>query len=216
MPGKSETPRTVITVGIIDDYVILLDSLSTWIEKHAPDLEVVSSATSWREFVQTDRFPPAVTLVGELKRHSLSMQDKVRACVAAGSKVVVIAGEAGVVHRGLLQAGASAVMSRRNRMIDIANAIRAAAGESKQPVPESSDGEQIAAPQRPRLSASETEAFSLYVKGYSTREVADSMGVGFETAKTFLRRVREKYAKVQRPAGRRDELIVRAHEDGLM
>ncbi|WP_268891234.1 hypothetical protein [Agromyces humi] len=42
------------------------------------------------------------------------------------------------------------------------------------------------------------------------------MDVGYETAKTYLRRVREKYARVGRPASRKSELIRRAAEDGLL
>ncbi len=42
------------------------------------------------------------------------------------------------------------------------------------------------------------------------------MHVQYETAKTYLRRVREKYAKVGRPASKKAELIVRAAEDGYL
>jgi transposase len=54
------------------------------------------------------------------------------------------------------------------------------------------------------------------VQGHSTVQVAAEMGVGYETAKTFLRRVRAKYAAVDRPAGKRSELITRAEEDGIL
>jgi hypothetical protein len=42
------------------------------------------------------------------------------------------------------------------------------------------------------------------------------MNVQYETAKTYLRRVREKYAKVGRPASKKAELIRRAAEDGYL
>jgi hypothetical protein len=42
------------------------------------------------------------------------------------------------------------------------------------------------------------------------------MDVGYETAKTYLRRVREKYARAGRPASRKSELIRRAAEDGFL
>ena len=50
----------------------------------------------------------------------------------------------------------------------------------------------------------------------STNEVAVEMHVQFETAKTYLRRVREKYARVNRPASRKVDLIQRATEDGYL
>ena len=73
-----------------------------------------------------------------------------------------------------------------------------------------------AAQARPKLSAGEEEALSLYVSGLSTEQVAQRMNVRFETVKTYLRRVREKYAKVDRPAGKKSELIRRAAEDGYL
>jgi DNA-binding CsgD family transcriptional regulator len=69
---------------------------------------------------------------------------------------------------------------------------------------------------KPSLSVGESEAFALYVAGATTVEVAQQMNVQYETAKTYLRRVREKYAKVDRPASRRSDLIRRAAEDGLL
>ena len=56
----------------------------------------------------------------------------------------------------------------------------------------------------------------MYVSGFSTNEVAAQMNVQYETAKTFLRRVREKYAKANRPASKKSELIRRAAEDGYL
>ena len=70
--------------------------------------------------------------------------------------------------------------------------------------------------QRPKLSHGEEEALRLYVSGYSTNEVAAQMNVQYETAKTYLRRVREKYAKAGRPASKKADLIRRAAEDGFL
>jgi DNA-binding CsgD family transcriptional regulator len=69
---------------------------------------------------------------------------------------------------------------------------------------------------RPRLSAGEVVALKLYVSGLSTVDVADHMNVRYETAKTYLRRVRDKYAKARRPASSRSDLIRRAAEDGYL
>src|SRR5690606_3091471 len=69
---------------------------------------------------------------------------------------------------------------------------------------------------RPRLSAGEVTALTLYVSGLTTARVAERMGVRYETAKTYLRRVREKYAKVNRPASKKADLTRRAAEDGYL
>lgn len=69
---------------------------------------------------------------------------------------------------------------------------------------------------RPRLSSGERRALAHYVQGRTTVQVAAEMGVGYETAKTFLRRARAKYAAVDRPAGTRAQLVLRAQEDGIL
>jgi DNA-binding CsgD family transcriptional regulator len=69
---------------------------------------------------------------------------------------------------------------------------------------------------RPKLSPGELDALKLYVAGFSTVEVASQMNVQYETAKTYLRRVREKYAKANRPASKKADLIRRAAEDGYL
>ena len=59
-------------------------------------------------------------------------------------------------------------------------------------------------------------ALVLYADGRTTSEVARAMNVQYETAKTYLRRVREKYGKVGRPTSSRADLIRRAAEDGYL
>lgn len=68
----------------------------------------------------------------------------------------------------------------------------------------------------PKLSSGETDALGLYSSGLSLAEVAEQMDVQYETAKTYIRRVREKYSKAGRPAGTRAELMRRAAEDGFL
>ena len=69
---------------------------------------------------------------------------------------------------------------------------------------------------RPKLSDGERQALVLYADGRTTSEVARAMNVQYETAKTYLRRVREKYGKVGRPTSSRADLIRRAAEDGYL
>ena len=66
----------------------------------------------------------------------------------------------------------------------------------------------------PALSLGEVRALTLYASGLTTPQVAERMGVKYETAKTYLRRVREKYAKAGRPASKRVDLMNRAIDDG--
>ena len=70
---------------------------------------------------------------------------------------------------------------------------------------------------RPKLSDRQREVLAAYA---STNDllptVARRLGMDPETVKTHLRRIRAKYADVQRPAPTRRDLYVRAVEDGLL
>jgi DNA-binding CsgD family transcriptional regulator len=70
---------------------------------------------------------------------------------------------------------------------------------------------------RPQLAARQREVLVAYVMGSDLLPtVARRLGLGTETLKTHLRRIRAKYAEVGRPAPTRRDLYVRAVEDGLV
>ena len=69
-------------------------------------------------------------------------------------------------------------------------------------------------PGRLKLSMSEREALASSTSGYSKAEVAGQMNVQYETAKTSVRLVREKYSRAGRPANTKADLVRRAAEDG--
>jgi DNA-binding CsgD family transcriptional regulator len=70
------------------------------------------------------------------------------------------------------------------------------------------------APDRPGLSAQETRALQLYATGMPMKSVARRMRISEETAKQYLGRVRQKYARVNRAAPTKIDLYHRAVEDG--
>jgi two-component system, NarL family, nitrate/nitrite response regulator NarL len=69
-------------------------------------------------------------------------------------------------------------------------------------------------PDQPILSAQEKRALGLYATGMPMKSVARRMGIGEDTAKQYVGRVREKYAKAGRAAPTKLELYHRAVEDG--
>jgi len=148
----STTPASPVPaparLAILDDHEILLDSLATWIEKNAPEFDLVLRAGSWIELVHSDAFPTDLVIMDLQLRESVSIGARVRTCRAAGAKVIVLS--------------------------------------------------------------------AVYADGRTTSEVAKAMNVQYETAKTYLRRVREKYGKAGRPTSSRADLIRRAAEDGYL
>lgn len=209
-----------VRLGILSGRGGLLEHLGVWVAENAPDFDLVVRASTWMELVTSADFPTRVVVMDFELNEPISIEARIRTCRAAGATVIVVSErDDDEVRERSLRAGAAAhvvgaeplhavVESARSAM-----AMRSGAGSATQwrPLPLG-----VASQQRPRLSAGELEALRLYVSGASTPEVAARMNVQFETAKTYLRRVRQKYAKAGRPASRRAELIRRAAEDGFV
>jgi DNA-binding NarL/FixJ family response regulator len=219
-PAGNVPDPTRVRLAILDDHEVLLDSLSSWIFANAPDFDLVLSASSWVELVHSDNFPTDLVFLDFQLQEPVSIEARVRTCRAAGAKVIVLTSLDGREARDrAVAAGAAGFLSKTMPMRDVMDAARAIMGvrpdtglqRDWRPLPSGATTQS-----RPRLSVGEIEAFRLYVSGHSTVEVASKMNVQYETAKTYLRRVREKYAKVNRPASKKAELIRRAAEDGYL
>lgn len=216
-----------IRVGIFDDHVLLLDSIVSWVVKNAPEFEVVVRAETWVELVRSPGFPTDLVLMGEAPAEPVPLEARIRTCRAAGARVIVMSThDAEGIEARALAAGAVAFLSKADSMEVFHVAAREAMGlEGSVHGPADGDSAApggaaaaVAAEDiiRPKLSPGELESLRLYAAGNTTAAVARLMNVKYETAKTYLRRVREKYARANRPASRRAELVTRAAEDGYL
>lgn len=207
---------TPVRLAILDDHAVLLDSLKSWIAANAPDFVVTLSASSWHELVHSPAFPTQLVLLDLQLKDPISIEARVRTCRAAGAKVILLSSVDSPEARSIAQqAGVSAFLSRTSSMREVMDVARQVMGIDAPASRSWGSGSAVGAT-RPRLSAGESTALTLYVSGLTTARVAERMGVRYETAKTYLRRVREKYAKVNRPASKKAELTVRAAEDGYL
>lgn len=209
-----------VRLAILDDHEVLLDSLSSWISVNAPDFDLVLSASTWLQLVHSDHFPTDLVFLDFQLKESVSIEARVRTCRAAGAKVIVLSSlDSPETRERAMSAGVADFLSKALPMREVMNAARRVMGidprhtlqREWRPLPAGATQQP-----RPKLSAGETDALTLYASGLSTIQVAENMGVQYETAKTYLRRVREKYAKVNRPASKKAELIRRAAEDGYL
>jgi DNA-binding NarL/FixJ family response regulator len=219
-PPVAESPAHRVRLAILDDHEVLLDALSSWIGANAPDFDLVLSASTWLQLVHSANFPTDLVVIDFQLKEPVSIEARVRTCRAAGAKVIVLSSLDSQESRDrALAAGAAAFVSKSvpmREVMDVARRVMGVALDDSvaadwRPL---SDGAISHA--KPKLSAGETEALKLYVSGYSTGEVAAQLNVQYETAKTYLRRVREKYAKVNRQASKKVDLIRRAAEDGYL
>jgi DNA-binding NarL/FixJ family response regulator len=180
----------------------------------------VLSASTWLQLVHSDNFPTDLVFIDFQLKESVSIEARVRTCRAAGAKVIVLSSlDSREARERAMAAGAAAFVSKSLPMRDVMDSARAVMGVARdqnlqrdwRPLPVGATTHL-----RPKLSPGEVDALKLYVSGLSTTEVATAMNVQYETAKTYLRRVREKYSKVSRPASRKADLIRRAAEDGYL
>jgi DNA-binding NarL/FixJ family response regulator len=217
-PIASGVPR--VRLALLDDHEVLLDSLGSWIAANAPDFDLVLSASTWLQLVHSDKFPTDLVVIDFQLKEPVSIEARVRTCRAAGAKVIVLSSLDSQESRDrALAAGAAAFLTKSLPMREVMDAARRVMGVDRNasiPLVTRPVDDDAAPVQRPKLSAGEMEALKLYVAGNSTEEVAAHLNVRYETAKTYLRRVREKYAKVNRPAGKKADLIRRAAEDGYL
>jgi DNA-binding NarL/FixJ family response regulator len=209
-----------IRLALLDDHEVLLDTLSSWIHANAPDFELVLSANTWLQLVHSNNFPTELVFIDFQLKEPVSIEARVRTCRAAGAKVIVLSSlDTREARERALAAGASVFLSKSMPMREVMDAARKVMGvqagaelqKDWRPLPVGATTES-----RPKLSPGEVDALKLYVTGFSTVEVAKQMNVQYETAKTYLRRVREKYAKANRPASKKADLIRRAAEDGYL
>jgi len=208
-----------VRLAILDDHEVLLDSLGSWISSNADDFEVVLMAPTWLQLVHSSAFPTDLVFIDFQLREPVSIEARVRTCRAAGAKVIVLSSVDTVEARErALAAGAAAFLSKSFPMATVMETARRVMGieSDLKNRPRRPTATGTLAQLRPKLSPGESEALRLYATGYSTSEVATQMNVQYETAKTYLRRVREKYARVDRPASKKADLIRRAAEDGYL
>jgi DNA-binding NarL/FixJ family response regulator len=219
-PAATTGPRsTPVRLAILDDHEVLLDSLTSWVAANAHDFTVVVMAPTWLKLVHSPAFPTDLVFIDFQLKEPVSIEARVRTCRAAGAKVIVLSSvDTSEARERALAAGAAAFLAKSLPMESVMEAARRVMGlpSGSGDAAGRSPSEADATRSRPKLSPGEAEALRLYTAGMSTIEVAEQMKVQYETAKTYLRRVREKYARVGRPASKKADLIRRAAEDGYL
>ena len=205
-----------LRVAIVDDHRMFLEGLQRSLAD-TPNLRVVAAVPSWPQLVRHPAYPVDVVVLDLELKDGVPPAVKISSARAAGSAVVVVSSftDHGQV-RSALSAGARGYVPKSEPVATVVDAVGAAAA-----------GEQYLTPalatalladdlggSTPVLSPQELRALTLYVSGLPLKSVARQMGVHYETAKSYLDRVRAKYAHVGREARTKVELRNRAVEDG--
>ncbi|MEJ1231252.1 MAG: response regulator transcription factor [Galbitalea sp.] len=207
-----------IRLALVDDHRMLLGALTEWIRNAAPDIDMVAAVATWPELLTHPEFPVDVVLLDLDLKDNIPVSLKISTLRTTGVRTVLMStySEPNVV-REALAAGALGYLVKSEDAGMIVEAIRAAA-EGESFVSAELDlalnsGEVGGAP---KLSAQERRVMALYGGGEPVKAVAYQLGISEETAKSYLKRIREKYRVAGIDVGTKVALRKRAIQDGIL
>jgi two-component system, NarL family, uhpT operon response regulator UhpA len=207
-----------IRLAIVDDHRMLLGALTEWIRNAASDINMVAAVASYPELLTHPEFPVDVVLLDLDLKDNIPVSVKISGLKSTGVKVVLMStySEPNVV-REAIAAGALGYLVKSEDAGMIVEAIRAAAGGDSFISAELdlalSAGEVGGSP---KLSAQERRVMALYGGGEPVKAVAFQLSISEETAKSYLKRIREKYRVAGFDVGTKVALRKRAIEDGIL
>lgn len=210
--------RPPIRLAIVDDHRMLLGALTEWIRGAADDISLVAAVASWPELLTNPGFPVDVVLLDLDLKDNIPISLKLSTLKSAGVKTVLMStySEPNVV-REALAAGALGYLVKTEDAGMIVEALRAASRDESFISSELdlalSAGDVGGSP---RLSAQERRVMALYGAGEPVKSVAYKLGISDETAKSYLKRIREKYRVAGYDVGTKVALRKRAIQDGIL
>lgn len=214
MPALSEPIR----LAIVDDHKMLLGALTEWIRTAADDVNMVAAVSSWPDLLTHPEFPVDVVLLDLDLKDNIPISLKISTLKTTGVKTVLMStySDPNVV-REALGAGALGYLVKSEDASMIVEAIRAAAaGESfvSAELDLAMNSGDVGG--SPKLSAQERRVMALYGGGEPVKSVAYQLGISEETAKSYLKRIREKYRVAGIDVGTKVALRKRAINDGIL
>lgn len=211
-------PSKRIRLAIVDDHRMLLGALTEWIRKAAADIDMVVAVPTWPELTIHPEFPVDVVLLDLDLKDNIPVSLKINTLKSMNVRVVLMStySEPNVV-REALAAGALGYLVKSEDADMIVEAIRAASqGESfiSAELDLAINADEIGG--APKLSAQERRVMALYGGGEPVKSVAYQLSISEETAKSYLKRIREKYRVAGFDVGTKVALRKRALEDGIL
>jgi DNA-binding NarL/FixJ family response regulator len=205
-----------VDVGVVDDHPIIRDGVTGWVSVPGSGIRVVATAATVDAVLAGAGRRAQVILLDLDLGDGTTPEQNVAAILAAGPAVLVVsASDSPAAVRAAMRAGARGYVLKNEEAAELRAAVLAvAAGKdwvsSRLAYIFATDD----APDRPALSAQETRTLRLYATGMPIKSVARRLGISEETAKQYVRRVREKYTQANRAAPTKVDLYHRAVEDG--
>ncbi|HEY1106495.1 response regulator transcription factor [Agromyces endophyticus] len=205
-----------IRLAIVDDHRMLLGALTEWLRGASAEIELVAAVPSWSELLAHPDFPVDVVLLDLDLRDNIPISLKLSMLKSAEVQTMLMSNysEPSVV-REALSAGAMGYLVKSEPVESIIEAIRSAMLGQSYLTPEL-EAALLDDGTVPKLSAQERRVMALYGAGQPVKAVAFQLGISEETAKSYLKRIREKYRAAGYDVGTKVALRKRAIADGIL
>lgn len=211
--------RRIRRAVIVDELVLQRSRIGQLLTGIA-GLEVVGVCHTLREFIgwlrhaDRSRWPHLLVLALPIEPWSSNDLSALAALREAGIRVLALtSANTRTTARWLADAGAEGFVSTADSEDDfVAAAVIVLSGGAI--VTPSAHGVIHASSAGTRLSAQEARVLALYANGLTVSQAADAMGIRHDTARKYLKRVRDKFTSAGRPARSKLQLAQIAWADG--
>jgi DNA-binding NarL/FixJ family response regulator len=205
-----------VRVALVDDHEVVALAVSALVNG-APGLAFVGHHTSVGALLREGPFAELVVLDLNLRDDSTPPQNVAR-LEAWGARVLVLtSGESPFLIREVSRSGALGIVRKSAPAAEILEAIvGAAAGEpiatTEWAAAVDSDPDLGSAP----LTEREREVLALYASGLGAKQVARRLSISENTVDDHIRRIRQVYGQLSRPAHTKVALYQRGVENGYL
>ena len=205
-----------IRVAVVDDHRLLLGALSEWVRAYSAEISLELAVASWSELLAHKSFPVDVVLLDVDLKDQVPISLKLATLGSIGVRTLLMStySEPALV-REALASGALGYVVKSEPVESIVAGIRAAAAGERY-LSEELELALRSTSTAPKLSAQERRVMALYGAGETVKSVAAQLGISEETAKSYLKRIREKYRTAGVDVGTKVALRRRAISDGIL
>ncbi|GAY13880.1 response regulator [Mycobacterium sp. shizuoka-1] len=210
-------PAQPVHVAVIDDHDAIHVAVQVWCQQAQPPSCAVDGFTGVADFMTAALTPDVVVLDLELRSRRPDFTS-VERIVNAGHRVIVFSHlESDEAILRTLDVGAMSYIAKAEGRDHLLEAIRAAATDVPYVGPRMASAiNNDRRHGRPNLTGREQEVLLAWFQTESKDLVAHQLFISPGSVKTYLHRVRVKYAAVGRPAPTKAALVARAVQDGII
>lgn len=189
---------TRIRLGVLDSDRLMTDGLSAWLESFSARVELVTVASQWSDLFIDGQFPYDVVLFDVTMAEKISMPVKLESMAARGVKTLAMSATPDpVIVDGAFAAGVNGYVAKTEGMLAVSEAVRGVFDTGTFLSPEV--GAVLAAHRAvgaplPKLTKQEIRVLALYAQGRTMKNVAYDLTISQETARTYVKQLRQKLA----------------------